>query len=182
MRKAIKEVAKSSLKLLPAVEKERNGPPVDEVDVHHRTEAAGFDISASGAEPGDEFFVEGLGDLWRRGLVEGGTPALPAVAVEGELGDDEERAACVGDGEIHLAVAVLEYTEGKYLVDKVIGVGGCVVLACPQENENTLPYLADGFVADVDPGFFYTLDYCAHGLCPAYISVCWPMPMHYNMD
>ena len=81
MRKAIKEAVKPHLKLFPAVEKERNRAPVDEMDVHHSAEAAGFDACASGSELGDEFFVEGLGDIGRRGLVERGTPALPAVAV-----------------------------------------------------------------------------------------------------
>lgn len=175
-------MTKSLLKLLPAVEEEGYGAGVYEVDVHHGAEAAGFDAGATGAEPGDEFFVEGLGDLGRCSLVEGGAPALTAVAVEGELGDDEERAADIRDGEIHLAVGVLEYAERKNLVGEVIGVGGGIVLARAEENENPLSYTADGFAANFNFRFFYTLDYSAHGLYLVCIPVCRAAEMNYNMD
>lgn len=158
MRKAIKEVAAAPLKLLLAVEQEGHGPGVYEMYVHHGAEAARLDVCSPGAELRDEFFVEGFGDFGRGGPVERGTPALTAVAVEGELGDDEERAACICDGEVHLAVRVLEYAERQYFLREILCVYFGIVLARAEEDENPLPYPADCIAGDIDPGFFYTLD------------------------
>ena len=151
------------LELFPTIQHKRHRPPVYEVDVHHRAEAASFDVRAAGAKLRDELFVEGLGNLWRRGFVERGTPALPAVAVERELRDDQQRASCIGDGEIHLALAVLEYSERQYFLREILRVYIGIVLPGPEEDEHPLPYSADGLAVYIDPGFFYTLDYRAHG-------------------
>ena len=59
----------------------------------------------------------------RRGLVERGAPALPAVARERELGDDEHRPANVADRQIQMTGC-----SGRILEDaKLANLGGDVV-------------------------------------------------------
>src|SRR5256885_1046913 len=79
------------------LEQERHGAVVDQLDVHVRAEDA-----ARGAEAGAEAFVQRLGQR-RRGSGDVGRPvALPGVAVERELADDEHLA--VAEGLVHPAV------------------------------------------------------------------------------
>lgn len=65
-------------------------------DVHVGGEDAGGDGEAVLAELAGEVLDEGFGVLGVGGVGEGGAAAFAGVAVEGELGDEEDGSAYVG--------------------------------------------------------------------------------------
>src|SRR5262249_20628056 len=74
------------------VEHERHRAVVHERERHPRAEAPRGDVTSGAACPGHERLVERLGARRRRGVGEGGTSALAAVAVERELRHDQQIA------------------------------------------------------------------------------------------
>ena len=75
------------------------------------TEGAPCGGEALFGEDFEEALVERFGHIWTGHTIEAGTPALAAVAVEGELRDAEHAATDVQQRAVHLAVIVGEYAQ-----------------------------------------------------------------------
>ena len=50
------------------LDEDREGPVVDQADLHHRTELAGLDVQAPAAQVGNNRIDEGLSLIPRRGV------------------------------------------------------------------------------------------------------------------
>ena len=151
------------LRGLAGVEEDGDGAVVGEVDAHVGAEFAGGDGDAAGAEVLGDGFVEGDGLFGARGGDERGAVAFACVAEEGELRDEEDGAPDVFEGQVELALGVIEDAElGDLLCDLRRVVFG-VVVGDAQQHEKTVGDLADGFIVDFHGGFGDALDNGAHG-------------------
>ncbi len=83
----------------------RDRPVVHELDLHLRAEDTGRDLDAQLPQRSAEPLVERLGHLRARGVGEGRPVPLRRVGEQGELGDDERRAARVEQRAVELAFA-----------------------------------------------------------------------------
>ena len=125
-------------------------------------EDAGFYGEAQGLEELGGFFVEVLGEVGWGGGVEAWASAFAAVAVEGELGDEQDVAVGFEEGEVHFALVVGEDAEVGDFFGEVLGVGVGVGFGDGEVDEQALVDLACGLVVDVDAGVGDALDYGAH--------------------
>ena len=92
-----------------AVQNQRHGAVIDELDVHHGAEAPALDAHAERLQAGGEGLDQGLGGFGRRGLVEAGPAASAQVRVESELADHQRFAAAVEQGAIDAPGLVSEF-------------------------------------------------------------------------
>jgi len=85
--------------VMTAVAVARNGEVADALDVSRVTfrpaDVETLRAYVETGEPLDQALVEGCGDLRRGGVHEARAPALPRIAIEGELRDHQESAAHV---------------------------------------------------------------------------------------
>ena len=93
---------------LIGIQPDGEGAVVDQADLHHGTEAAGFHVRHVLAGAFNELLVELFCLIRRAGAGERGSVALLAVGVQGELRHDEHLAVHVGKRAVRLAVLVLE--------------------------------------------------------------------------
>ncbi len=77
---------------------------------------------AGGADFLHKIFVEFARLLRRSGRVERWTLAAARVSVESELRDHQQRAAHVGNGQIHFAAGIFKNAQADGLLGKVVGV------------------------------------------------------------
>ena len=69
-----------------------------------------------------EPLIEGNGGVRPGGAGEAGTPGF-AVGIEGELGDHQQRAAGLGQIQVHFAVFILKNSQAADLVGQLIRLG-----------------------------------------------------------
>ena len=86
--------------------------------------------------------------MGRCGVIERRTPALANITIERELGDDQNAAADLGDGTIHLAFVVFENAQADYLVGKVFNIDGCILFRDPEKHQQTFPDIASALTVD----------------------------------
>jgi hypothetical protein len=128
------------------VDHERYRTVIQEFDGHPRAEPP-----ALCAELRADSLDERLGLLRRGGVDEARAVALTRVAVEREVRHDEDIAADVTHGQVHLAVVVLEHAQRRQLCGHLVGFGFAVACAYPEEHEQAavdrsylLPVARDG--------------------------------------
>lgn len=134
------------------VEQEGDGAGVGVGDVHVGGEGAGLDGEVEGAEEVGGGFVEFAGEVGRRGGGEAWSSAFAAVAVEGELADEQDVSVGVEEGEVHFAVGVGEDAEVGDFFGDPFGVFGGVLFSDGEVDEQAGADPADGFVVDGDGG------------------------------
>ena len=99
------------------IEKDGDGAIVDEVHLHVGAEATGFDMEAVlGSEAVVEIVIQRRSLLRAGGVDERRTVTLAAIGIERELGYTEDCPAYIADGEVHLPLLVLEYTQLRDLL------------------------------------------------------------------
>src|SRR5262245_4108434 len=96
------------------VEPDRERAVVDQLDGHHRAEAARRDLYAKLPQRGRESEIEALRELRGRGTGEAGAATAARVGVERELRDDEGRAADVDERQVRPAGLVVEDPELRH--------------------------------------------------------------------
>jgi hypothetical protein len=119
----------------------------------------------------DEVVVKGLGPVGRHRELEARTPAPPHVAIESELADDEKRSVDVGEGEVHLALVVLEDAKPDDLVDQAACLGVGVTLSDADECNEAFSDLPDDLARHLDLRGAHTLDDRAHQSLSASLSL-----------
>jgi len=149
---------------LLGVDDERDGAVVDEGDLHHCTETAGGDGAVQrGGCLLDELLVERDREVGLGGVVERRACAFLRAGEEGELADDEEAAADVGHGTVHLAGVVLEDAQTNEFLGEPLAVGLGVGGMDAEEHEQPGADGAGCFTSDGDGGGGDALDDGAHG-------------------
>ena len=118
--------------------------------------------------PGDEPLVEGNSGLRPCRAQKFGPAALFAVAVQSELGDDQDLAPHVLQPQVHLLVLVLEDAQARQLVAQLVAFGLGVVYAHPQQNEKALSDLSVHRAVNGDGGVLHPGQYRSHSV----ISLC----------
>ena len=76
--------------------------------LHMGSENAALGLQPQRGEHNEETFVEGFGLYGAGGLIETGSAALAAIAVEGELRNAQNTAADIEYGAVHFALVVGE--------------------------------------------------------------------------
>src|SRR5690606_29138491 len=135
---------------------------VDQLDLHHRPEPTGRDLEAAGAERVSDGVHERLGHGAGGRPRPRGATALPRVAVERELADDQHRRAGVGDGGLLGQDPQLGDLAGHHL-----DVGRSVVVGGGHEREQAGPVDgADHLALDGDAGPGDPLEHRPHAAGP----------------
>ena len=147
---------------LVGVEDQGDGAVVDGRHLHIRAELAVLHPEAPGAALLLEALVEGDGDVGLAGLGEAGA-AAGGVGVEGELGDDQQRAAHLLQIEIHLAVLVLKDAELDHLGQHLIKVSLGVPLCHAEQNEQSVSTFTDTYAVHVHRRRTDSLNHSLHG-------------------
>lgn len=142
---------------------ERHGSVVNQRYFHVRPEPAGGDLQARFAQPFGEMLIEPLGCRRRRGLREGRPIAFAAIAIQSELGNDQDFAAVVDDRAVHLALVVFKDAETLNFIGKGGGVILVILFTDAQENAQSRADPADGLLPRGDAGFGDSLHDGAHG-------------------
>ena len=117
---------------------------------------SGFDADAA-AGYGDEVFVQGAGLFGGRGVVETGAASFAAIAIEGELRDDQHRAAGIEQAAVHFAVFILEDAKVQDLLCDEFGVSFGIEFRHAQQDEEAGADFADDGPIDKDTRFGYAL-------------------------
>jgi hypothetical protein len=120
----------------------------------------------------DPFLPDGRHELlvkllafFRRGRVnEAGAAAFSAIAVQGELADNEHRALGFNKRAVHLAFVVWEDSQLNNLVRKLRRVVGAVVNSDSQENQKPDADLAGDLAIDDNFGSADALNASTHSL------------------
>ena len=86
---------------------------------------------------GQELFVQGIAQFGTGGVGEAGAAALAAVAVEGELADNQDLAADGVQTAVHLAVLVFKDPQAQGLLGQVTAFLLGVVGAHAQQDQKT---------------------------------------------
>lgn len=153
-----------------AVDDDGDRALIGEGDVHVGAELAGGDFDAELAG-----FFDKLVDHFCRGggfhgADETGAASFSGVAVECELGDDEESSLNVEEGEVHLVVLVGEDAQVDGFFEDVLQIGGGIALPYSEQDEESCSDLADGLVVDHDRGMGDALKDGAHDNLPAFFG------------
>src|SRR5690606_9116303 len=137
---------------------------VHQLHVHHRAELARRHPAGQPfAHQLDETLVQRNRDLRRRRLDEAGPPALPRVAVERELADDQYTAADFLQRKIHLPLGIGEQPQPHYLVRHPPQPVFVVVGTESDQQQITSPDLTRDAVAHRHPRTGHALQYDPHG-------------------
>src|SRR5512134_170507 len=134
-----------------SLQEDRDGAVVDEIDRHFRAEAPrrhrnGGDIPQMRHHP----VVERLRLLLRCRLVESRPVPLPHVAVEGELGDEQDSSPRLRHGPVHLPLPVLEHPKPEELVAQPPPRRLVIAATDPDEGEQAGADAPDDLAADGD--------------------------------
>jgi hypothetical protein len=133
-----------------AVEDDRHGPVVRDLDAHAGTEGAAGDPDALVRERGAEGLVERLGPLGRGRVREARAVALRQVGDERELADDERPASGVEDAAVELSFLVLEDPEPGDLRRQALRGRLVVAARDAEEDAESRADLADRLARDED--------------------------------
>ena len=96
------------------------------------------------------------------GLIETRATAFAAVAMQGELADQQDRAVNIIDAEIHLTVFIGKNTQVDDLVGHKLNVGFGVIMGNTQKNQQTSRNLTGDLTFDFNLGAFNSLNDCSH--------------------
>ena len=121
-----------------AVQHDRDGTIVVNLDQHVLLKDARPDMDATSFEKASECLNEWLGDVGWCGVGESGAAALAGARIESELADDEGCSSRVEQGQIELAGVVGENAEVGAPLGEVAGIGFGIVLADSQEDHHSV--------------------------------------------
>ena len=169
------------LKLL-RVDHERYRAVIDKFDLHVGPKLPGCDGNALSLDGMDERFIERNSDGRRSGIDETGAAAFTAIAVEGELADDQDAAAGFGDIEVHFAVGVAKDSEARDLVGQPVGAIGRVVMRHAEQDEQPPADLADDVAFDADAGFGDSLNEGTHFFSTTEDAMSGEQPKNYTAN
>ena len=148
--------------MLSAVDQDGDRAVVSQVDLHLGLENTGFYPHTCTPEPVYKIGVEQVGLFGFGSVGIGRAPSSPDVSIKRELGNHEDSAVIVDEGEIHLSIVVRENTEIDDLVGQVIGVACRIVITYGEEDCEAGFDFADDPAIDLDPGFGDSLYYGSH--------------------
>lgn len=132
----------------PTVEQQRDGPVIDQFNIHVCSKDALGNRNAGHGDPIDEPTIKPLGLGLLGGLDEARPATLPAIAQERELTDGQDRAAGLKYIAIHLPLLIHECAEPDDLLGQTVGV---LNLIAPGDAEQDEP-------AQIDPADDRTID------------------------
>ena len=122
-------------------------------------------MEAAAAESFAEVVDQRAGLLGRRGVGEPGPPATTQVGVQRELAHEQHVATDVADGQVGLAVGVLEAAQDHHFFGQLLGDRLGVAVAHPEQDQPPTPDPAYRLAVDVDVGIQHSLQNRAHKPC-----------------
>lgn len=131
-----------------------------------RPELALFDGEAVLAEPTGKAFDQHSSDFRSGSAGEPRSPPPPDIPVQGELGNDEHRAADVRSPEVHLPGVIFEHSQNRYLVREPVDIVGSVAFADADKDRQSTPDLTNNSLRYLDGGEAHALDYDSSHLVP----------------
>jgi len=132
-------------------------------NVHHGLKNAGLDCDCALPAEVDELVVQLARQLGRCRLVPGGAAAFAAVAVQGELGDDQQLAADIDERTVHHPVRIIEDAQMQDLFHHPGKILVGVAAVDAQEDDQPFGDGAGDLPVDLDLGPADTLDDGSHG-------------------
>jgi len=145
------------------IEQDRHRTLIHQFELHPCLEAPGSASNSGFTNPADKVFIELVCKFGWRGILERRPPAFARVALQGELGNHKHFARPIGNGEVHLAVLILEDAQSGDLCREIVGVGKGVGLANAEKDENPAVNSPYCFFADAHLSAAYPLNDGAHG-------------------
>ena len=141
---------------------ERYRPVVSKRHGHVGLKHASFNAHACAPRGGQEVFVQRASLFGGRRQIEARTPSFAAIAVQRELRNHQQRAACVENAAVHFAGLVGENPEAGDLAGKKIGVRGCVRFASAHQDQQPWADLSRNDAIHLNPGLGHSLNDGAH--------------------
>ena len=133
----------TGLKQSGAVKEEVYGAVVCACYVHIFAENAFFDGHSLLCNKLGYFFVELIGQIRFGGVVESGAAAFSAVAVQGEIADEQDFAADIKQAPIHLSGFVGEDTQVHELFSYKFGILDSIIFTDTEIDQETFVDSAD---------------------------------------
>jgi hypothetical protein len=128
-----------------------------------RLESPGGDFQSRGAQTAGKMLIKAVRQCCRSRICKRRAIALAPVAVQSELRNDQDFAAAVADGAIHLALIIRENAQIPDLVGKRIGVFFRILFADAKQDAKAGADLTDRFLPYANGGFGDSLHNGTHG-------------------
>ena len=144
------------------VDPQRHRAVVHQRHVHVCAKHAGRHFDAERPHARDEFVVQPLGKLRRRGVGEARPPAFAAIAEERELAHDQHRPADFDERAIHLAVVIFEHPQTDDLLREPIDLRRTILRPHAQQHQQAAADLARHRAVDRHPGLAHSLNTRSH--------------------
>ena len=130
---------------------DRDGAVGLDRDTHRRAETALSHLEPIATEHATEGIEETAAGVGRRGGREIGPATMPRVAVQGELGDHQDRAAHVAESALQPAI-LFKNTERGDLRPEPLAVLRAILDADAEQDDHASGDLGDALVIDIDRG------------------------------
>src|SRR5580700_10790293 len=146
---------------IAAVQDYRDWAVVDQFQIHIRSEFTRFNANTGKPGAREKVLIEPQGFVgWRRGGERG--TALADRGVEGELRNDEQRAADCRQSQVHLAGGIGKDAHPEDAVEDVIGVRLGIAAPDAEQDYEAGADFAEQATAAADFGAGGPLNNCAH--------------------
>ena len=139
-------------KLLSAVQQQRDGTVVDQLDIHVLLELTGLDGNPLPAHFGHETAVQLIGLIGTRRGHEAWTATLATVGDQRELTDDQHLAVNVGQRTIHFSVTILKHAQAGNFLGQVNNILLVVIVRDSQEHQKAAFDLTDRVAVNPNAG------------------------------
>jgi len=129
---------------------------------HCRLKTAGRNWYVPAFQTFNEIFVQGQSFVYCGRGGKGRPASLAAIAVQGELRDDQDCAVDLPDRAGELAGIIGKDAQADNFLAQIIGVDPCIICGDAQEDDKATPDLTRGLVIDVDACLAHPLNHRAH--------------------
>jgi hypothetical protein len=147
------------------VEDDGEGSVIVDFDEHHGSKLASFDAADTNLPQGvGKVIHQWRGDIGWGSMDKAGTPSLPAVGIQRELGNHQSLPLNIEKGKVGFAFRVGKDAQVGDLVGQAAGFGRAVAVTSTQEDDQALVDAANGLALYRDLAFPDTLDDCSHGM------------------
>jgi hypothetical protein len=144
------------------IEQDGNRTVVYQADLHRSLEDPGFHWYLRSPRNFDKVVVQIAGLAGRRCLVETGSAAFSAIAIECELGYDQQRTGRFPNVAIHLAGIIREDAQAKNLIQKIVRVGLAIWSRNTKKYYQSRTYRSTGTAIHLYAGFCHSLNDGSH--------------------
>ena len=143
-------------------DEEGNRTVIDERNLHVCLKDPLFDRNTEGSSMFAERKIEFLGLIWRCSVIKTGPPTALAIAVEGELADDQQLALDIDDRPVHLPLIVSESSQMDTLLCEPFRSFQVIPLSNAKQNEPAGSDPSDYPIIDFDASFGHSLQQRPH--------------------